>query len=300
MIIPEAVIFSMVISSFLLSLLAMGFTMQYITLSVPNLAYADLAFFCAYISATASVLGYTPYVAVPFAFALGSCVSYLLYKFLAFLRDRGMPVYGLMLATLVPDLIIYAVLNIYAEIIPRYIGAYIGVFNLMAKDFNIGGVPGILIVSAVATLGLVSVFHLILTRTKTGIAMRAVMESYSLATVHGINTELVLSLAWFLLGGIAGIAGSLYPMWFSTDPWVGANQFINIFAACIVGGLRSIYGSLLGGILVGVSQVLVSFILATYFGPSWWAYSTIWAMLIAALVLLKMPEGLAGFFASRK
>jgi branched-chain amino acid transport system permease protein len=211
-----------------------------------------------------------------------------------------MPVIGLMLSTLVFDLAIYALMNIYAELIPHYLHAYIGAFNLMESDFEIAGIPGILIVSAATTSMLVLLFQLILTKTKFGIAMRAVMESHSLAIVHGVNTELVLSVSWFFVGGIAGISGSLYPIWFYVDPWAGATMFISIFAACVVGGLRSIYGSLLGGFLIAVSQNLISFTLASVFGPALWAYSSIWSILIAALVVLKMPEGISGFITSRK
>jgi len=293
--VPIAIIMTAVVSSFLLSLLAMGFTLQYITLRVPNLAYATIAFASTYITLTIALMGKSPYLSAPFAFILGGLISLLLYKFMAFLRDRGTALVGLMISTLVFDLTIYGLMNIYADYIAYSFKTYTRSFSLTEKDFSVGGLPGILIVSAITSIMLVMFFHTILVKTKFGIAMRAVMENYSLASVDGINTEMILSVAWFFVGGIAGISGSLYPMWFYMDPWVGARMFISIFAACVVGGLRSIYGSLLGGFIIGISEIFVTFAFASVFGGWIWSYRAITSMLIAALALLKMPEGIAGF-----
>lgn len=292
--IPGAVVLTAVVSSFLLSLLAMGFTLQYITLSVPNLAYATIAFSSTYITLTLTLMGFSPYMGMPFAFILGGFISFLLYKFMAFLRDRGTSLIGLMISTLVFDLTIYGLMNIYADYIAYSFKTYTRSFSLTEMDFHLNGIPGILIVSTITSTLLVIIFHMILVKTKFGIAMRAVMENYSLASVQGINVEYVLSVSWFMVGGIAGIAGSLYPLWFYMDPWVGARMLISIFAACVIGGLRSIYGSLFGGFIIGASEIFVTYAFSSIVGPWIWAYRAVTSMMIASLALLKMPEGIAG------
>jgi branched-chain amino acid transport system permease protein len=292
---PFPIIVTAVVSSFLLSLLAMGFTLQYITLSIPNLAYATIAFASTYIALTMALMHLSPYLGTPLAFLLGGLVSLLLYKFMAFLRDRGTSLVGLMMSTLVFDLAIYALMNIYAGYIAYSFKSYTYAFSLAEMDFQIGSVPGILVISAAISISLVLLFHMLLVKTKFGIAMRAVMENYSLAGVHGVNTERVLSIAWFFVGGVAGISGCLYPLWFYMDPWVGARMFVSIFAACVLGGLRSIYGSLLGGFLVGASEIFVTFAFADVFGDWIWSYRAVTAMIIAALALTMMPEGVAGY-----
>lgn len=292
---PIPVLVTVVVSSFLLSILAMGFTLQYITLSVPNLAYATIAFASTYISLTVALMGLSPYVSAPFAFVLGGLISLLLYRFMAFLRDRGATLVGLMISTLVFDLTIYGAMNIYASYIAYAFKTFTYSFSLAEFDFDIGIVPGILIVSTLASVTLVLTFHAILVKTKFGIAMRGVMENYSLASTQGIDTEKVLTVAWFFVGGVAGISGSLYPLWFYMDPWVGARTFVSIFAACVVGGLRSIYGSLLGGFVVGTSEILITYAFAGAFGGWVWAYRAVTPMIIAALALIMMPDGIAGY-----
>ncbi len=291
--IPIPIILTAVVYSFILSILAMGFTLQYITLSVPNLAYATIAFASTYLTLTFSLMGMVPYTAMPFAFLLGGAISYMLYKLVAYLRNKGTSIVGLMMATIVFDLIIYAGMNIYADYLAQVFKLYAGSFSLSEYDLKIFSIPAILFVSAATSIGLVASFTLMLIKTKFGIAMRAVMENYNLANVHGINTERVLSIAWFFVGGIAGLSGSLYPIWFAMDPWVGARMFISIFAACVVGGLRSIYGSLLGGFLIAFSEIIVTYLLSIYF-PWIWAYRAVTSMLIAAVALVEMPSGIAG------
>jgi branched-chain amino acid transport system permease protein len=291
--IPIPIILTAVVYSFILSILAMGFTLQYITLSVPNLAYATIAFASTYLTLTFSLMGMVPYTAMPFAFLLGGAISYMLYKLVAYLRNKGTSIVGLMMATIVFDLIIYAGMNIYADYLAQVFKLYAGSFSLSEYDLKIFSIPAILLVSAATSIGLVVFFTLMLIKTKFGIAMRAVMENYNLANVHGINTERVLSIAWFFVGGIAGLSGSLYPIWFAMDPWVGARMFISIFAACVVGGLRSIYGSLLGGFLIAFSEIIVTYLLSIYF-PWIWSYRAVTSMLIAAVALVEMPSGIAG------
>ena len=293
--IPFGVLLTAIVSSFLLSLLAMGFTLQYITLSVPNLAYATIAFSSTYIVLTVTIMGFSPYLGMPLAFILGGVISLLLYKFMAFLRDRGTSLVGLMISTLVFDLTIYGIMNIYADYIAYSFKTYTRSFSLTEMDFTIGRIPGILIMATITSTALIIIFHTILVKTKFGIAMRAVMQNYSLASVHGVNTEKTLSIAWFLVGGVAGISGSLYPLWFYMDPWVGARMFISIFAACVVGGLRSIYGSLLGGFVIGASEILITYAFGITLGAWVWSYRALTSMIIAALTLLIMPEGISGF-----
>jgi branched-chain amino acid transport system permease protein len=299
------VIVTAVVSSFLLGLLAMGFTLQYITLSVPNLAYGTIAFFTTYVTLTVTLLGLPPYVALPFAFLLAGSISFLLYKFMAFLRNRGMPLTALMISTLVFDFVIGAIMNIYADYISYTMKVFARMFSLTENDFSVslpGGLhmPGILPVSMLASILIVLIFHTALVKTKFGIAMRAVMENYSMAGVQGINTERVLGFSWFFVGGIAGIAGSLYPMWFFMDPTVGTVMFVSIFASCVVGGLKSMYGSLVGGIVIGFSETFVTYGLVGVFGTWLWIYKSITPMLIAAISLMVMPQGFGGLVSRLK
>ena len=230
------VLYGFLINSFILSLLAMGFTLQYVTMSVPNLAYGSIAFFSTYISLTMVLLNLSPYLGLPISFAICAIISVL----------------------------------------------------------TIGGTPGVLLVSGIIAVSFALGFHLMLTKTKFGIAMRATVENISLASVQGVNTDKVLLVAWLLVGGIAGVSGSLYPLWLYMDPWVGARMFVSIFAACVVGGIRSIYGSLFGGFLIAACETVITYELSLVIGEWIWPYRTVISLLIAAVFLLFAPNGVAG------
>lgn len=291
--IPLQIFLTALIYSFILSLLAMGFTLQYITLNVPNLAYSSIAFFCTYLPLTFLIAKFSPYTSLPFAFILGGAISFLLFKFLKLLRERGMSLVGLMMATIVFDLVIYACMNIYAEYLSRNLQIYAASFSLTTYDFKVFGLPGILFVSAGVCISLIMLFTLLLLKTRFGIAMRAAVENYALASTHGVDVERVLAIAWFFVGGVAGVSGALYPLWFSMDPWVGARMFITIFAACVVGGIKSIYGSILGGALIAFSEIFLCYFFSFSF-PWIWSYRAVISMIVAAISIVIMPHGIAG------
>jgi branched-subunit amino acid ABC-type transport system permease component len=78
------------------------------------------------------------------------------------------------------------------------------------------------------------------------------------------------------------------------DPWVGARMFITIFAACILGGIKSVYGSIVGGSIIAFSEIFLSYFLSFFF-PWVWSYRSVISMIVAAVSLVKMPEGFAGY-----
>jgi len=265
-------------------------------MGIPNLAHAIIAFSSGYIVLTMVLLGITPYVGIPFAAVYGGVISFLLYRFLAFLRRRNVSIVGLMISTLVFQFLIYGCMNIYAEYIAYSLHAFTFSFILNEADFTFKGLPGVLFISVITATSLATLFHLILTRTKMGIAMRAIMENFSLASVDGINVDYVLSISWLLVGAVAGISGALFPLWFSVDPWVSTVMLTSIFAASVVGGIRSVYGSLVGAVIVAVSEILGTFALSKTFGAFMWSYRAAAPIILTCIVLLVMPQGLAGYF----
>jgi branched-chain amino acid transport system permease protein len=133
-----------------------------------------------------------------------------------------------------------------------------------------------------------------LTKTKFGIAVRATIENTALATVLGINPERVYVLSWFFGGALAGLGGGLLSMTISGYPDVGMTIIVTMFAGSIVGGLYSIFGSLLGGFLVGLSEQLGITGLSLAFGGWVLAYKPIIPLIAMVLALLLFPEGLGG------
>ena len=86
----------------------------------------------------------------------------------------------------------------------------------------------------IAILGIT--LHVMLKKTKFGIAMRAATQNSDLAETVGINVKLVYGVSWLLGGGFAGIAGALMSLWFQGDPNLGPLLIPSVFAASIAGG----------------------------------------------------------------
>lgn len=141
----------------------------------------------------------------------------------------------------------------------------------------------------VAAVGLMLGVHLLLQRTKLGKSMRAMSDNKDLALVTGIPTERVIRWTWIIGGGLAGIAGYLMVLWTGTISYqFGWLLLLLIFAAVILGGIGSIYGAIVGGIVIGLAMRLSLIWLP---GGD---FTTITAFLIMIFVLLIKPAGLFG------
>jgi branched-chain amino acid transport system permease protein len=204
------------------------------------------------------------------------------------------------MSTLGVDLIFYAIINIFVDYLTEvYKIPNARYFVLELKDVSLGTIYGtsiraITFVSTLVVITLIVSLHLFLTKTKFGIAVRATIENTALATVLGINPERVYVLSWFLGGALAGLGGGLLSMTISGYPDVGMTIIVTMFAGSIVGGLYSIFGSLLGGFLVGLSEQLGITGLSLAFGGWVLAYKPIIPLIAMVLALLLFPEGLGG------
>lgn len=145
---------------------------------------------------------------------------------------------------------------------------------------------GMIAIAVLLMLGL----HVLLRETKLGKAMRASADNLDLAKITGIDTGRVMMTTWIIAGAFAAIAGVFVGMLFhSIRPTMGFFLLLPLFAAVILGGLRSIYGAIIGAYAVGVSMEvgLLTFGLSGVHRP------TI-AFVVLLLVLLVRPEGIIG------
>jgi len=279
----------------LLTLLSIGLSLTYMTTKVPNFAHGSFATIGVYIALTITELWnlniYTSLLIAPF---LGGLAALSLYKFiLKPLSDRGASLISLMIATLAFDLVLLSFLNIYADYLTRSFKIKSRVFNLRGYDFEIAEYPAIFPISLILSISLIIILHLLLKKTKFGISMRATIENPPLASVMGINVNLVYSVSWFIAGSLAGLAGCLLPIRFIGNPDTGTTMIASIFAASIVGGLLNIYGAALGGYLVGLTEVLGTNYLAIWIGSWIIPYRPIIPLIAMVITLLIAPHGLS-------
>ena len=285
-----------IIFSSLLALLSIGLTLTYLTTRVPNFAHASFATIGVYIALIATrVWDVVPYIAIPIAFVISGLVALSLYHFiLKPLIRKGSSQAILMIATLAFDLVVIALLNIAADFIVKTFQVTSREFTLRSYDAEFMGLPLIVFVAplAIAILGIT--LHVMLKKTKFGIAMRAATQNSDLAETVGINVKLVYGVSWLLGGGFAGIAGALMSLWFQGDPNLGPLLIPSVFAASIVGGFLSIYGAIAGGILLGLTEVLGTRFLAGELGSWLIAYRPLIPLVFIVVTLLLAPRGLAG------
>lgn len=131
------------------------------------------------------------------------------------------------------------------------------------------------------------VFGLLMQKTKIGLAMRGTSQKNTTAMLMGINVEKVYMLTFAIGAAFAAVAGGLYGIIFSFDYQVGAMPTIIAFAIIILGGLGSIKGAIVGGLLYGIAEQL-----ATLFLGGVWGSAVAFAMLIVVLII--RPQGLFG------
>lgn len=141
----------------------------------------------------------------------------------------------------------------------------------------------VVVLAAVLMLAL----HLFLSRTKLGKAMRAVSDDPALARVTGIDVRGVIRATWIIGGALAAVGGTLFGLTVQVLPDMGATLILPMFAAAILGGIGSIYGAVLGALIIGLAQSVS----VAWIGP---AYKPGVAFILMLLALLFFPKGLLG------
>jgi len=290
---------SSIIFGSLFGLMAIGLTLTYITTKVPNFAYGSFVTIGLYTSYSMNRFAdFSPYMTAPIAFAIGGASSILMYVgILRPLARRGSSLVSLMIATLAIDIGFIGIFGIYANYL-RYsynMTDSLSFYQLVA-DFHLLGEQGLLYV-APASLGLITLgLFLLLSRTKFGVAMRASVENPSLARILGINVEKVYAFAWFLAGGFAAMSGAYYTLYSGGGVATGSGLIVEIFAASILGGLSSIYGATIGGVIIGIGENLLTGGGIALLGSWVLDYQKGIPLLIMIITLLLLPRGLASLF----
>lgn len=143
------------------------------------------------------------------------------------------------------------------------------------------------VVILVLAWGLVIGLYAFLQRTKMGKALRAMADNPDLARISGIATERMITLTWFIGGGMAAAAGIMIGIDSQLRPEMGWILLLPLFAAVILGGIGNAYGALVGGLVLGVAQQVST----QWLLPS---YKPAVAFVIMIIILLVRPQGIFG------
>ncbi len=269
------------------AIIALGYTMVYGIAKMLNFAHGDVIMVGAYISyCVTSYLGLPPIVSVVAAMAvctlLGIVIEGLAYKPL-----RGTS----SLAVLITAIGISYFLQNAAQLIwgaaPKNFTSIVS----FAPIKLFGGqltITGEVIVTILSSALIMVALHLFTGKTKMGKAMRAVSEDRDAAQLMGINVNRTISITFAIGSALAAIAGVLLCSTVPTLlPTTGSMPGIRAFTAAVFGGIGSIPGAMLGGILLGVIETFSKAYLATEFSDAI-------VFLVLIVVLLVKPAGLLG------
>ena len=142
----------------------------------------------------------------------------------------------------------------------------------------------VFVVTFLAMLGLT----LFISRSRMGRACRACAEDMKMANLLGINTNNVISITFVLGAALAAVAGVLLGMYYGViNPYLGFMAGLKAFTAAVLGGIGSIPGAVIGGLLLGVVEALTAGYLST-------EYKDVMAFALLIFVLLFMPTGILG------
>jgi branched-chain amino acid transport system permease protein len=154
------------------------------------------------------------------------------------------------------------------------------------------GLPGLSItydrvIAVFVVVAALVIFGLLLWKTKIGLAMRATSQRNTTAMLMGINVQKVYMITFAIGAALAAVAGGLYGIIYPFDYQVGALPTIIAFAIIIMGGLGSIKGAIIGGLLYGITEQM-----ATLFLGGTWGSAVAFALLIVVLII--RPNGIFG------
>ncbi|HVL60018.1 MAG TPA: branched-chain amino acid ABC transporter permease [Microbacterium sp.] len=266
-------------------LLALGFTLVYKATRVFNFAQGDLMMLGAYILVSFSVtdLQLSPWLAIPLTLLMSIPVG-ILFQFLFVRPLIGQPFLPVVMATIGAALIIQAGIQMYWGVIEL---PYQTVFPSRVFDVEGVRVSSFDLITIAVAAACVALFALFFKLTKIGLQMRAAAENNEAAILSGINVHRVSLVAWSIGTLLAFIAGVILANQQGTVTFSLTGLALLAFPAVVIGGLESIPGAVVGGLIVGILQALI----AGYYDPL--AQD---ALVFAALLLMLLvkPTGLFG------
>lgn len=272
----------------LYALIAIGYTMVYGILRLINFAHGDLIMVSAYVAVMAIGMFSWPW---PAAFALALVFTGLLGVLLergAYRPLRRAPRISLLISAIAASFFLENLFLVIAGGRPKPFPTP----AVFAGTLEWGGlfIPRLSLIIPAITAALLAGLFLLIHRTQAGRAMRAIAHDLETVSLMGININRIIALAFLLGSLLAGAGGLLWAMKYpQVNPFMGILPGLKAFIAAVLGGIGNLTGAVLGGLLLGLLEIMI---VALF--PAWAGYRDALAFGLLIIILLVRPTGILG------
>lgn len=278
----------------LYALIAIGYTMVYGILRLINFAHGDIVMIGAYAAFYGVAMFLLPWwISFPLAILLTTGVGMIIER-VAYRPLREFPRINLFTSAVAASFLLENLANVIfggrpkAFERPAFMNEMITIGNTQVVSYT----PFIIITAVVLFGGLLYIVN----RTKVGMAMRALSKDIEATGLMGINTDRIILFSFMLGSALAAAGGILWATKFpQINPWMGVMPGLKAFIAAVLGGIGNITGAVIGGFLLGLTEIMV-----VAFFPSLSGYRDAFAYTILILLLLFRPTGIMGEMQAEK
>lgn len=286
------------------ALLAMGFVLIFKATQVVNFAHGALvaigAFFVAIVAVDLQIPGqWIPGAPRWLTWGLAAGLGVIAGGFIGLLLERlfirpmvGEPLFQIAILTVGLDIVLRTIVDDVAGLDGRPLSDPWGVSTARFGDITIPHTQLVQFGVVIVLVAAIAVFF----KSRTGVAMRATAWDQEAARAQGIKVGRIFGISWFLgalLAGVAGVFASVFPRAAGVSSSTAFVAF-GAFPAIILGGLDSVVGAVIGGLIIGVAESAASVYLVQFSNILGSGFSAIIGYVIMLLVLLIRPYGLFG------
>lgn len=270
------------------ALIAIGYTMVYGVLRLINFAHGDIMMVGAFLGYSFMAVFDLPFpVAVFLSVTLSALFGMFMDK-IAYKPLREAPKISLLITAIGISFFLENAFTVFAGGVPRAfpVPDYMeNIFNVAGVTFSVASIM-VPIVTLILLLGILFVLY----KTKYGMAIRALSFDIKTVNLMGIDANTIISLVFGLGSALAAVGGIFWAVNYpSVEPMMGVLVGLKAFAAAVVGGIGSVSGAVVGGFIIGFTEVVV-----IAFFPELGGYKDAFAFIFLILVLLFKPTGIMG------
>lgn len=278
----------------LYGLIAIGYTMVYGILRFINFAHGDLLMLGAYCLFYGTTLLLLPWgFAIVFAI-LGVCLIGVLIDQIAYRPLRDAPRTSILISAIAVSFFIESSAVVIFSGLPRPV--YQPEWLISPIPFGELKLLPLTLVVPIVSFFLVLALLWIIYKTKPGLAMRAISKDIETTRILGVRINFIIALTFGLGSALAAASGIMWSLRYpQINPYMGVFPGFKAFIAAVVGGIGSIQGALIGGLVLGFIEIMTIAFLPTLSG-----YRDAFAFVILILVLLIKPTGLFGEYVEEK